>query len=221
MLIEIDDLPADHHAYDIGGRDAAQGFRADPRAVPEHRDPVCQLPYLFHAVRDVDHPDPILMHLLDQSVKLEGLRPRQGGGRLIKHQYFCVFTDGAGDLDHLLTSDAQRTERRLRVDVRVNPVQLLPGLPEHPFAIENTGERGRFLAEKQIFRHRHIGNRIQLLMDDGDAIFARISWRANINLLPVDIDRAAIALLVSGEDLHQRGFTRAVFPHQGMDLSGE
>ena len=91
----------------------------------------------------------------------------------------------------------------------------------HPFAIENTGESGRFLAEKQVFRHRHIGNRIQLLVDNGDAIFAGIPGRANINLLPVDKNNAAIALLVTGEDLHQRGFARAVFPHQGMDLSGE
>ena len=46
VLIEIDDLPADHHAYDIGGRDAAQGFRADPRAVL-NTVPVCQLPYFL------------------------------------------------------------------------------------------------------------------------------------------------------------------------------
>ena len=91
----------------------------------------------------------------------------------------------------------------------------------HPFAIENTGERGGLLAEKQVFRHRHIRHRVQLLVDNGDTIFARVSGRANINRLSIDKNNAAIALLVAGEDFHQRGFTRAVFPHQGMDLSGE
>ena len=185
MLIEIDDLPADHHAYDIGGRDAAQGFRADPRAVPEHRDPVCQLPYLFHAVRDVDHPDPIPDASARSVGKAGGLRPRQGGGRLIGHQYFCVFTGGAGDLDHF--ADVRCSTRPSGACGSMSALirSSFSRASQASVAIENTGERGRFGRENRFSRRRHIGNRIQLLMDDGDAIFARISWRANINLLPL------------------------------------
>ena len=57
-------------------------------------------------------------------------------------------------------------------------------------------------------------------MNHGDAVSVGIGGALKIDLGTPPQHDAAVALEHPGDDFHQRGFARAVFSDQGMDLSG-
>ncbi|MNC29276.1 hypothetical protein D3C75_775200 [compost metagenome] len=72
--------------------------------------------------------------------------------------------------------------------------------------------------QHDVFRDRQRGDQrhIHLLLHHLDPVLAGLQWRVNIDLLAVDKNFTLIMVMRAGENAHQRGFTRAVGPHQRM-----
>jgi hypothetical protein len=59
-----------------------------------------------------------------------------------------------------------------------------------------------------------------LLVDAGDAEFARDGRRQRAHVPTIDANPAAIRLMGAGDDFDERGFARAVFAEQRVDFPG-
>ena len=173
-------------------------------AISEDGDSIGELPDLFHPMGNVDQADTGRAHLVDQLVELLRLGARQRRRRLVEHQHARVFADGAGNLDHLLHADAKRTKAALRVDVSPDARQLFAGLPAECPAVKRSKPGQGFVAERKILGNGHVGNGIEFLMNDGDAVGAGVARLADIDFLAVHEDTTSVARLVAGQDLHQR-----------------
>src|SRR3990172_4353149 len=57
-------------------------------------------------------------------------------------------------------------------------------------------------------------------MDNADSQLLCSTGIRNLNLFPFVIDVPGVFLIDAGNDFHQRGFPRAIFSHQRMDLAG-
>ncbi len=75
-------------------------------------------------------------------------------------------------------------------------------------------------AHKQVLRDVQVVKDIQLLINNGDARALGGQGACDRQGLPLKIDLPLVHGIHPGEDFHQRGFSRAVLPHQGQDLAG-
>ena len=64
-----------------------------------------------------------------------------------------------------------------------------------------------------------MGTEAQVLVNERDAAAPRVTGAGRSVRPAVDLHRAAIGPHRAGEDVHQGGLTRAVFPDQGMHLA--
>ena len=142
----------------------------------------------------------------------------QGRGGLVQDQELCVGIQGAADLQQLLFAGFQLADHGIGINVHAQLLEKLLGLCQLLLIVQQA-EPGQFAAEEDIVRHRQIVYHIQLLMDKGDACGLhlvdggrRIAFAAKDDLARISRDNA-------GEDVHQGGFSRAVFAQQSVDLA--
>jgi hypothetical protein len=62
---------------------------------------------------------------------------------------------------------------------------------------------------------------IELLVNDGDAVFFGIGGGMDRHRLAVYFDIARVGLVHASEHFHQGGFAGAVFAHQRMHFAGQ
>ena len=74
-------------------------------------------------------------------------------------------------------------------------------------------------AEPDVVQHRAGLGDEDLLEDRDDAVLLRGSGAAQLDLGPVDLDRARVGRVHAAEDLHQRALARAVLADQRVDLA--
>ena len=78
----------------------------------------------------------------------------------------------------------------------------------------------RRVAEEDVLGHGQLGEQQQLLEHGGDAGGLRLLRAAEVDLAPVDADRARVRPVDAGDDLDQRRLAGAVLAQQRMDLAG-
>ena len=79
---------------------------------------------------------------------------------------------------------------------------------------------GALVAEKDIRRHREVGAEHHLLVDRVDAEADGFQGRGQRDLLPLEQDGACGADMRTGQDLDQRGLSRAILSDDGVDFAG-
>ncbi|CCK16005.1 conserved hypothetical protein [Cronobacter universalis NCTC 9529] len=87
----------------------------------------------------------------------------------------------------------------------------------HLFAAQQA-KTARLAANKQVVRHRHVGQQVNLLVYGADAELLRVRGIARPYGLAAEINGAAVGLVNAGERFNQRRFTGAVFAEQRHDL---
>ena len=147
------------------------------------------------------------------------VRQRRSG--LVHDDHPGVLVDHAGDLHHLLLGGGQVAGHVRGPDDGVH-LHLLQQLqrPRVHAAVVQEHAVGFFLAQEDVLRHGQVLGNAQLLMDDRDALVHGVPGALEFNLFSVQEDIALRGGVDTGEDLDQRGFTGAVFAHQGVHLSG-
>ncbi|CCK03909.1 conserved hypothetical protein [Cronobacter sakazakii 696] len=79
-------------------------------------------------------------------------------------------------------------------------------------------EAARLAANKQVVRHRHVGQQVNFLVYGADTKLLRVRGVARPHGLAAEINGAAIGLINAGERFNERRFSGPVFPEQRHDL---
>ena len=75
------------------------------------------------------------------------------------------------------------------------------------------------VADEDVFRHVQVGKDHWLLIDRSDAVILRLSRIADLNKLVIQQHLTLIGFVNPRHDLDQGGFSRAILPDQGVNLS--
>src|SRR5262245_33355792 len=125
------------------------------------------------------------------------------------------------DLDDLAFGQAEVFDRRVGRYLQLELIEqfLRPGVQLAPIDQAERAEPPRLAPDEDVFGDRQVRRQAQFLMHEADAERLGLRRVLRIDLAPVEADLAAVLPHDSGEDLHQRGFARAVFANQGMDFA--
>ena len=217
---QIAERAAHHHAHQLRGIQLVARQAADVQPVAQDADAVRELIHFRHPVADVDNRHPFIAQAQNQFEQTVGFARREGGGGFIHHQNTAVAVQRAGDLHLLLLGDGQLHDQVGGAELRAQTVNDRLRLGSHLFALDQPAAR-QLAAEKNVFRHGQVRSKLHLLINQGNACGQRILRTFDVKRLTVDEDVAAAGGIGACEDLHQRAFSGAVFPHQRVDLSGE
>ncbi len=77
-----------------------------------------------------------------------------------------------------------------------------------------------FGPQEDVLGHGQMLGQVQFLVDHRDARFDGLGRVCQDLGLSVDLDGAAVRLVDTRKDLHERGLARAVFADQGVDAAG-
>ena len=110
--------------------------------------------------------------------------------------------------------------RARRVDLDADLVELLAGRIVQTAAAQQPapGERA-FLPEVDVLRDGKVRQQGLLLENDADAVRAGVARVPQAHRLAAQAHGAAVGRLHAGEDAHERGLARPVFPDQPDDLA--
>ncbi len=147
------------------------GHRLDAHqlAVAQYRNALGNTGQLFEAMRNIDDrhaPGLQAGDLLEQHLDFTG---GEHGRGLVEDQYMAVADQVTGDLDHLLVTDAQLADERIRID-RVK-ADLGHGFDRgfaQLLAADPAAVAGQ-VVEKQVFRHRQGRQQVEFLHDHAHA----------------------------------------------------
>ena len=165
---------------------------------------------------DADAPLGKLAHHLEQDIDLVPVETR---GRLVENEHARRQIDGARNRSHVLDRHRILAEWRGHVDVEAELRQQRLGAPAH-LALQHHPEARRLPAEKQVLRHREIGQQVHLLIDGRDTNIERGLGRARGDIDAAEPNDPRIARKYAGDHLDQGGFSGAVLAKQCVNLAG-
>lgn len=176
---------------------------------------MAQFFHLFELVGDEDDRFALFFGQATQrGEELDFLGRGDAGGRLVKDERFHALGDEAQDFQLLAFANAQGAQALVGVDREAEPIgkfeQFSPRLcPVLPQRVSTT--------EEEVIEHAHGWEVEGILMEHADAVGDSLGRRAHGDKVPIDVDLTTIWGEESGEDLHERGLTGAVFAQQAVD----
>jgi hypothetical protein len=177
---------------------SAVALRAHQATVAQHRHPVGDLEDLVEKMRDEDDAKAALLERAHDIEHQFDLLAVEAGGRLIEDEHLSRQVDRAGNRDHLLHRDRIAFETARDIDVEAKLRQHLAGAPVHR-AARYQAEPRRLVPEAEVFRHRKIGQQIDLLVHRPDAVTLGVDRAFGIDDLAIEQDVAAIAPIGAGQ----------------------
>ena len=222
--IEVFQFPA-HHLGDnhIGGQFLRRPG-ADVLTVTHDGDLVANAENLIHLMGNVHNGHILRLQVLDDSEQGLHLILGQRGGGLIQNQNPAVGGNSLGDFHRLHLRNAELSKLLLGIEIHPNLFQQLGGIGIHFIMVNHRDEAKELLhgvpTQENIFTHGTGGNGLKLLVNHGDSLFQRIHGVADGNGLSIDFDLAFIHFIDAEHTFHQGGFSRAVFSHQRVNLTG-
>src|SRR5215813_13732961 len=115
-----------------------------------------------------------------------------------------------GELSH------QSSWRKLQVQTGKHAF----GVRFDTFAVDQTQwSPERFPSQKNVRRNIQRIDDFQFLMDDPNSELCGFAWRSNDGCSSLNLNGSGIRLIDTGKDLHQRGFSSAVFTDQRQHLT--
>ena len=115
-------------------------------------------------------------------------------------------------------SHGQPAHRHPHVHVQVQVLHHAGGFPVDRPLVQQPSLH-LLLSEKDVVGHRKIGRQRELLINALDTVSLGAHRRVNVRLFPIDQDGPAVLPVSAGQDLDQCGLSRAVRPHQRVDLT--
>ena len=106
-----------------------------------------------------------------------GFRESEGNWWAVEDQDAAVLGQGAGDFDHLLLRQRQPRQRRPRVDIQPQTLQIRAQLAVDAPPVDEHEAPARFAAQKEIGPHIEIVEVVEFLMHKADAEARRRRWR--------------------------------------------
>jgi hypothetical protein len=220
FLIRFLRLPAGHQADDGVAREVGEERFTDDAAVAHDRDVVADVGEFVEFVRDVNQRDAAALEFGDHAEEHVDFVGRERRGGFIENEHAGVFRDGAGDFDELLLADAEIGDERGGCDREVETFEDGSRRGVELRIVDQAETRAGLAAEENILGDREVRDEIQLLENDSDAGGKRGAGIGETHLASVEMERAGVGREDAGENVHQRGFARAVFAEQGEQPAG-
>ena len=192
----------------------------DHLAVTQDGDPIGNPRQLFEPMRDEDDGDLPLPQLFGDAEEFLHFTPGERRGRLVHDDQAACGRHGAGDFDQLLFRRVEIPDQVGRLQGEPEVAQKLLRLIELGLPPQSAPPAGDFTSQEEIRRHGQVRGKAQLLMDHRNAQTLGVDAGGDSYLSAFPQDFTRIGQELSGENLHQGGFARAVFPHQAVNLSG-
>src|SRR5215831_10823450 len=219
--IEIFELASDHHLDDFAGVGLAALPCPDQPPVAQDRDAVGDAEDFVHPVRDVDQAESALGEPTEQFEEQFDLMRFERRRGLVQDEQLRLDRQRLRDLDDLAFGQAEVFDRRVGRYLQLELIEqfLRSRVQLAPIDQAERAEAPRLAPDEDVFGDRQVRREAQFLMHEADA--ERLGFRRvlRIDLSPVEDNLAAVLPHDSGENLHQRGFARAVFANQRMNLA--
>ena len=212
------DIAAHHHGGQLLGGGVFRFHSADVLTLAQDGAAVSHGHDLVELMRDEENGLALgcqIPHDLHQFVDL--LRGQHGGG-FVEDQDLVVPVEHLQNLGALLHTHGDILDQC--VGIHVQTILLAEG--QHLFA-------GVLLLQKAVFRrlgahddvvqHREAFHQLEVLVHHADAQGVGVVGILDGHHLTVLFDDALLRLVQAEQNTHQRGFARAVFAQQGVDLA--
>ena len=219
--IAVRELASDHLPDDlIFGDVLCRREVGDGLTVTQDGDRIGDIADLVQLVRDHDAGDAVRLQGLEQVQQVFAVLLVEGSRGLVQNKNFTILTQRLGDLHELLLADADLVDGRIGIFVQTDALQKRDGGGADLVPVDDAVFAQRF-ADEHVLGDGELRDHSQLLMDDGDTGSLRLGDALKAAHLAVYDDVASVAAVGvdAGQDVHQRGFARAVLAHQRLDLA--
>ena len=185
-------------------------------AVAQDGAGVAELEDFLHAVRDIEDHAALVPQVADDGEELVDLARGEAAGGFVEGDDLGAAAERLGDFHHLPLADRQVRELQVRVDVLAEAAQLGGGLRVQLRAVDEAAAGGQ-VAEVDVFRDGHLGDEVQLLVDDRDAGRHGVGGGLENIRRAADPEPAGGGGVGAAESLEQGGLARAVLPHERVN----
>ena len=168
----------------------------------------------------IDDAAPLRLQAADRREQMLRLPLADRRGRLIHEDDLGIVAERLGDLDELHLRDREVHHVLRGANVEFEIVQQLLRGPVHRAEIDAAEPRRGLAAEIDVLGDRHVRNRAEFLLDDGDAGGQCVGGTCEFDLLAAAADRAGIAAEDAHQDLEKGRFAGAVAAAERMNRAG-
>ena len=186
------------------------------RTIAKHRVAVGDLEYFRQAMRNIDDALAFGLKPRDRGKQLLSFFLANRRCRLVHEDHFGIVAERLGDLHQLHLRHGQVHHVLIGADMKFQPVEQRLCVPVHRLKIDAAETGRRLAAEIDVFRHGHMRNRAQFLLDDGNAGGKRLSRTVELHLFATPPDLAAVALVDTHQDGKKRRFAGTVAAAERM-----
>ena len=212
------DIAADHHAGklrlvglgDVDGADVL-ALAQDGAAVSDRHD-------LVELMGNEEDGLSLGRQILHDLEELFDLLRRQNGRRLVEDEDLIVAIEHLEDLGALLHADRDVLDQCIGVNVQAVALGELQHLLARVHLLQKAA-LVRLDAEDDIVENREALDELEMLVHHADAQCICIVGVVDLDLNTVFLDGAFLRLIQAEEHTHERGFSRAVFAEQGVNLT--
>ena len=210
-LLALDGNGTSHHHLGQGQLGAVLCVHgSDEFSVPDDGDAVRDLNHFPQLVADENDRAPLFRDVPDGAAELVALRRGQHCGGLVQHQHLAVPVQGFQDFHPLLLAHGKLPDDLVGIHKQLILLAQLQKLFPGGFQVQNLLFGGD--AENDIFDHGEGVHQFEMLVYHADAVGDGLGGRADLHLLAVQQDLSAAGRVEAVQNVHQRGFSRAVFP---------
>ena len=222
--IEVGQLTTDHSGNDHIGGQLFCFPGTDILTVAHDGHFVADAENFVHLVRDIDNRNALRLEIVHNPEQRLNLVLRQRRGRLVQNQNLAVCGDRLRDFHRLHLRHTQAAELRLRIKVHTHALEKRRRVLVHFFMIDRGDQTQHLLdrvaAQEDILSDGPRRNRLEFLMHHGNAHFQCFHGVMDGNFFAVKEDFAFVHLIDAEHALHECGFSRAVFSHEGVNRAG-
>ena len=217
--VELCNRATNHIAHDLFPTIVGYRFCIHRNAIAHNCHGIALAEHLFHTVGNIDHSHATLFQGTHYLKKLVGFALGQGCGGFVHDDHLSIHQKVAHDFRHLLLTHAALPCFRIKGQLDGNFLTFCFGDLAHFLKVQHAPGIGHTVHHEKIFQNGQVRPNIKLLMDKGDAGSFGLQGVFKANLLAIHENLALVLLVNTGEDIHQGGFTSAIFAHQGVDLA--
>ncbi len=213
-------FPSDDQTDQVCPRDSSEIAAVDIAAVAKHGIGVGNLKNLRQSMRDVDDPFAARFQPSDCGKKLLRFLFANGRRRFVHENDFGVVTERFCDLNQLNLRDGQIHHELIGANFEFELVEKFLSIPIHRLEVDAAETTKRFSAQIDVFRHGHVRDGAQLLLDYGDARLQRFSRAGICDFFSAPPDVTFVTGVNAHQNFQKGGFARAVAPAKCMHRAG-
>ena len=220
LRVDLLEISADHHLYHLGLREPGLLFHAHESPITEHGDPVAEGEDVLQDVGDVDDGDsPLPVEVVDDPEEILLLFLRQRGCRFVEYDDLRFFDERLCDLHCLANTHRNRPDFRSRCCLDAEGVDVLLRLRSHCRVLHRPQRARGQLIDEDVLRHGQVGEKAQLLVDEGNPCSLRILRVRRLERTAIQLHAAAVARPHAAKDVHQGRLPCAVLAHEAQHFT--